>query len=529
MDRAETKKMVRLKKWQPKNTVYSIIFKRLNKITIFCGLLFIVLALINLPFAYNPELGEITFTISGKPQFGLGANVSFYVFMGLIPVIMGLIFILFSIFTGGRIALFILEDGKCVYLKFGIPKILKDFRVELDLKDTLQQISIGKRHQRFVMWCSVAAIMFLAFLLLDYMNFLNLTFDITTMFFEIKYSVKLMVLFNVIFIIGILLLFTLFPRRLFLLNTSETLLKFDYTELNVEIVKQVLKAPLNLPYIEPFAILSKSVRKEGKIRKSEPVIPENYPDVLKAQIYASYFDHLPLFMILTNIGLFLVVFVPNLLPNFFLGSFTFRIEYFITIAAFYSFIRTLQNYWYTDQQIQSKNNSLLVKRSNKIFGDSVEYFANIDKIERNFTPRKPHFLEYALLFFPILEIVWLMTNMISFPIYFFTQNIYTWLYFTVIAGIFFFTVVEYICPRPKLSITPKTQSKKNGKSELFAIYFPESPVFKLPPFKEAIKRKNFFKNSLMGFLLILIPLAIGIIWVLLSILGLLPPISETIF
>jgi len=520
----EKKIFERANKWKTEKAVYTIVFKRFNRLTFICGLLFLILAIINIPFLYNPETGEIAFILSGKPTFGFGAALSAYIFFGIIPAIVGLIFILFSILQARKIMFFMNNDGKCQFIKSRYPKLLPKHPIDIDMQGTLQQIKLGKRHQRFVIWMSIAIMFFLIYLILDYMNFLDPTFDIITTFYETEYSVKVMLLINVFYIIGTILPYTLFPRKECRIDTSIEFLKFDYTKIYVE---KVSESEIDLPFVKPFILLSKNMRAGEEDLKMEPVIPDHYPDILKTQINTKNFKHLPLFTILTNLGLFLIMFIPLLLPNYFLGGFTIRIEFFIIIAAFYFFVRNIQSNWYSAQNIESTDENLLIFRKNKIYGDSVTYIQDVEKAERTYTPRKPHYLEYVLFFFPIVQIVWVVANMITFPVYFFTQNIYTWLYIPAIAGIFFFTATEYVLPRSMLTFTPKAQGENRKKSESHSIYFPGTQIFKAPPLRY-VKKHGFKKNSTTGILLILIPVIFGIIWVILSLFGILPHISETV-
>ncbi len=496
---------------------YKIEFKRLNKISVLTGLLFILLAVINIPFLYDPELNQISFNFSGKPTFGLGGNLTFYIFVGIIPALIGLIVLVFSFFTARKKVFLMSNDGVCIYKK-----------KEFVLKDKLQQIRLGKRHQRFVIWFPVAIMLFLVFLLLDYMNLLAPSFDITTTFFGVEYSVKAMILLNVFFIVGVLLLLTLFPRRLCRIDTSEFYIKFNYINLNVQ---QIAETPVDLPYIKPFEMLSTGEKAEANHKKGKMSAPEKGPEVLKQQINAPDFKHLPLATLICNIALFLIIFLPQFIPNFFLGAFTFKIEYFLTIIAFYFTVRTLQNAWYSNQEIQFSEDqaNLVVKRSHKLFGDSTDYFSNINAIERTYEPRKPNFFEYILLFFPIMQIMWLIANYITYAEYFFTQNIYTVLYIIVIIGIFLFLTTEYIFPKPTLSISPKAQNPTLKNLEKYNIYFPAERTLKKLHLSNILKQNSFLRKSYPGILLILVPVLFALTWIILSALGLMPHISETIF
>ena len=94
----------------------------------------------------------------------------------------------------------IYKDGKARYIKKGISNLLLDTQVDFQLEDKIQQIKLGKRHQRFVIWIPVIVLIFLIYVLIDYMNFLDFTFDITFMFYEVELSLKFMLLINILFI-----------------------------------------------------------------------------------------------------------------------------------------------------------------------------------------------------------------------------------------------------------------------------------------------------------------------------------------
>jgi len=522
------KKDNKIKKYQNEDVAYIIVFNRFNKIAFLDGILFIVLAIMNLPFLYNPEVDQFVFSIAGKPTFTMGGNLTAYLFLGIIPALFGLIFILFSILTSRKILLILNKDGSCRYVKKGISNLLLDTQLDFMMKEKVQQIQLGKRHHRFVIWAPVAFMIFLIFLIEDYMNFLDPTFDITTTFFGMEYSVKTMFLINIFFIIGILLPITMLPRKLCRLDTSEEYVKFDYTKFKLE---RISDTEVDLPYIKPFEILSggRSILPSNEEQKKE--LPENFPEVLRTQANLKNFKHFPLLLLVLNTTLLVIAILPFIIPNFFLGGFTLKIEYFLIIAAYYFIVRTLHYFWYTNQEISLDNNNsdLIIKRTNRIFGDFIEYFEGIDKIEQDFAPRKPHYLEFALFFLPFMQLIWVIANIFTFPEYFFTKNPYTALYFIVIIAIFIITAAEYIFPRSMLSITPKAQGEQRKRTETYSIYFPSETVLKTPPLKDAIKEKKFLKNSLIGLLLILIPVIFRIIWIILSLQEIVPPIYDTIF
>ncbi len=509
----------KIRKFQSDNVVYSILFKRFKRLTLITGILLLVPAVFNYPLMYNPELGDITFAITGKPSFGPFGALTTYIYIGLFPAILGLVIIFFSILTSRKIIIFMNNDGTSQYRKLWAPYLFRYSYIDFSLKEDLQSISLGKRHHRFIIWAPVAGLIYLIFLLFDHVNMLDPSFDIWVDYFDTQYSTKFFIWINTLYFIGIMLLITLFPRKLCKIDTPEAFFKFTYTKIYIE-----KHSEAEVPYAKPFLMLSKGYRDDAF---KESIIPDYYPEVLIAHINNKDFKHIPFLLLLTNIGLFLIVFLPQLIPNFFLGPFTLRIEFFMMIAAFYFTIRTLHYNWYSGQEIQVKDRDLLIKRKNRIFGDSVEYFAGIEKIELNSTPRKPHLLEYALYLLPLVQIVWWFTMIFTFPVYFFTQNIFTILYFVVIIGIFLFTAAEYILPRSMLLVTPKAQSEIRKKIETFSIYFPSEKILKKFPLKQAREQKKFLQNSLSGFLLILIPVIIGLIWVILSIFGILPHIIYT--
>ncbi|MHA1436931.1 MAG: hypothetical protein ACTSPD_05100 [Promethearchaeota archaeon] len=515
-------------RWQDENVSSIIEFNRFNKIAFVNGILFIVLAIINIPFLYNPELDQITFNLTGKPTMILGGNLTMYLVLGILPLIIGLIFILFSILTSRKVILLIYNDGKCRYIKKGISNFILDTQVDFNLKKNIQQIQLGQRHQRFVIWITVVIMILIIYWLTDYINLLNYDFDITFYFYDFPLSLRIMILINIFFIIGILLPFTLFPRKLCRIDTSIEFIQFDYNRLDF---KMVSESPQTLPYIEPFKILA-SNKMEFQIKKeNNSKIPEHYPEILKELIKKKNFKYIPLFPIILNCAFFILILLPFFIPNFFLGSFTFKIEYFLTIAVFYISVKLLQKNWFSKQEIFLLNNGsdLLIRRKNPVFGEYVNYFANIEKIEPNYIPNKPHYLEFLLIFFPLMEIVWFLANIFTFSNYFFTQNPYTILYFIIIVGIFFFIANEYIFPLPTLSITPKSQKVSRKKVEKYNIFFPHIEILKFPPLKQSIKNNKFLNNSFRGILLILIPIIFSITWYILSLFEIVPSLYYTIF
>ncbi|MGV9198271.1 MAG: hypothetical protein ACOC44_16125 [Promethearchaeia archaeon] len=503
---------------------YSITFNRLNKITIVNGILFIILAIINIPLLYNPELDQITFNVSGKPAFFFGGSLAFYLTAGLLPLIIGIIFITFSLITGRPIVLLMHKDGKARYIKKLGGNLLLDTQVDFQMKGKLQYISLGKRHQRFVIWVTVAIMIYMVFLLSDFMYLLDLSFDITTTFFGMEYSMRWFILINIFYIIGILLPFTLFPRKLCKVETSKALVKFDYVNFNVE---KLTDEEVNLDYMEPFLRLEKEQEIKSQGRKNEK-IPEGFPDFVKKKVRNGEFSHFPRNSLILGLVLFLIVLLPQFLPNFYLMGFTFSVEYFIIVAAFFYIVGTLQNAWFSQQEVIPNNGHLTIIRENQIFGKSIEHYSQIREMDTSLTPRKPHFLEYIWFFFPFMEIVWVFYNIFRFPVYFFTENLYTILYFLVIIGIFLLVGAIYISPLRHLKVISENQPPTRKKSETFEVYFPEEKVQRNLGLKELISNGKLLENLIAGILLILIPIIAGIIWVILAILGILPSLAITI-
>ncbi len=489
------------------------------------------MAIFNIPFLYNPELGKITFELMGKPTMGPISAIRAYVFVGLIPLIFGLIFVLFSVLTSRKIEVLLYKNGMCRYVKKGVSNVKLDAQVDFQIKDSLQQIAIGKRHQRFVIWATVALFVFIIFMLIDYINFLNLAFDIEYKFYDYTLSLRTVLLVNIFWITGILALITLFPRRLCRIDTANEFVQFDYCYLTVQ--KNPKLEGFSLPYATPFEKMVLSERKEGTVVEKKESNTENLPATLKAQFNAKSFKHLPLISLVFNLAFLIVVLIPLLVPNFFLGGFTFRIEYFLSIATYYFLLLTLQNSWFNGQELELTDNNanLLIKRRNRLFGDNIQYYFNFDKIEQDFQSRKPHYLEFVLMFFPLWQVIWVIDNIVKYSNYFLTQNAYTWLYILIIISVFALTAVEFLFPRSVISITPKFQSQasKRVKTERYQLYFPAEQLLLVFPLKEAFKHKKLFKGSLSGLLLIVVPVAFGVLWVVLSSLEFVIPVYDTIF
>ncbi|MHA1150115.1 MAG: hypothetical protein ACTSR8_17920 [Promethearchaeota archaeon] len=508
--------------------IYRVTFKRFNRVTLLTGLFFFTFVILNIPFLYNPELGAITTDLIGKPTMGPGAAIRAYIWLGIIPLFLGLCFILFSYLSSRTIILDMYENGKGRYIKKGITNFLLDTQVDFNLKDNLQQISLGKRHQRFVIWVPIAILIFIIYMLIDYINFLDVTFDITFMFFDLELSLKIILLINIFLMISIMIPYTLFPRKLCRIDTAEEFIQFDYSTLEVKKLSESAKA---LHYINAFKLLNMEERKGGEYIPKESELPEKYPDILKDKINNRNFKHLPLFPIIMNFSFLSLIILPLFIPNYFLGGFTFKIEYFLSIAIFFLIVQTLQNLWFSEQKIfyEKNQNNLLVFRNNPLLGGSVNYFYNIDTIEHQFITRKPHFLEYTIFFFPIVQIIWIFFYMTIFIEYFFIENYYTILYIAVMIGIFYFTASEYVFPRSALNFTPANQRERNKKTEKFLLFFPAEELLKAPPFKEALKTKNGIKPMFRGMLIIILPVIFGLLWVILSFYSQVPGIYDTIF
>lgn len=506
---------------------YKITFKRLNKLTILVGIVYIVLAIINIPWLYNDTYGQIMFGFSEKPTILLGANITAYVFLGITPIIIGIAFISFSIITSREISLTILENGECQYFKKGVPILQSNFLTKFDLLSNLHQIKLGNRHQRFVIWVPVAINLFIILILYDYINFLNLNYDIAIPLYELSYSLKLNLIFNIVYMIAILIPFTFFPRKLCRIDCTGEYIQFDYEYLILQKKYEYKEVPF---YLKPFDILTVGNDAPIPLPKEKLELKSDLPEVLKSQITSKEFCHIPIFQLALCLCVFVLILLSYLLPNYFLGGFTLRIEYFMLIGVFYLIVRTLQNNWYSKQEISSSDGSsnLLIKRTNRLFGESIIYFGNIEKISQEFAPRKPHFLEYGLFFFPLLEIIWTIVNISSNSLYFFTMDPYTVIYIIVIVCIFLLMVSEYIFPLPLITSYPKKQVER-GKTNQYSIYFPENRSLKFPLIKETFQSDNFIEKYLAGILLILIPLIIGTLWVVLSSIGIIPSIYSTIF
>ncbi|MHA1282676.1 MAG: hypothetical protein ACTSQP_09235 [Promethearchaeota archaeon] len=519
------------------NASYAVLFKRFNRITFFTGIAFFIFAITNLPWAYNPEIDALTFQITGKPTITFITTITGYMFMGIIPILMGLIFLLFSLITSRKIILVFYSDGKARYIKKGFGNFLLDTQIDFKMKDSLQQIKLGRRHQRAVIWLPVIVLVFLIYMLLDYINFLDITFDITFYFYDLELSLKAMLIYDIIFMVALIIPYTLFPRKLCRIDTSKEFIQFDYRTLELFELSTPQK-PMH--FIEPFKILcdiekaKKQKNSEKNELKSQAIENINFnklPEILRKKIDEESFQHKPVFMLYPSIGLFAVVLITWLIPNYFFGGFTFKVEFFLTIAAYYFLLRTIQNDWFSNQEVKiiRNGNDLLIKRENRIFGTYIDYFTNYESINYEYHPLKPHFLEYFLFFLPICEIIWFINNMATFSEYFFTENFYTPIHIAVIVLIFFSLFGEYLFPRNSLNITPKSQENTRKVKEIFYIYFPIDYAPKWPSFREALKDRNYLRNCIPSLLLILVPVIFGIIWIILSSAGILLPIYDTIF
>lgn len=503
-----------------KEPCYELDFYRWNKITFIVGIFYAFLAIINLPFAYNPETASLNFGVSGKPGMVFGANISAYVNTGFIPLIIGVAFMVFSILTSGKIFLSINDDGTATYTKKGFIRHVPAKHRSLNLKENLQTLEYGKRHQRFVIWVPVAITIFLIYLLFDYINFLNLSFDITTYFFGLEYSIKSLLFINIFYLIFLMMAYTIFPRKAFKMHTSEEILQFDYVSFNVKKNDGAENALLN-----PI-IFSSINEKQAELPENERQITDEISEI----IHASAKKHFPAFLVITSLFVLVLMIAVKLIPNYFLGSFTLRIEFFMTIGAMYFLLRFLQNDWYQQQDLAFFNDgkNVFIKRSNQMFGNSGIYLNQVESMTTDAAAFKPHFLEYVLFFFPIVMILWMMSIMVSFATHFLTSNPFTWLHGVVSIVILAYPLILHVFPYPSIKIMPKNQSEHVRTKETFHFYFPTDSVLKGPAFGDIHESRAYIKNTIEGILIWLIPIVFGILWIVLSSFELIPSIFETI-
>jgi hypothetical protein len=496
-----------------------ISFKRLNRITIINGLILISLAFINFPFIID-EQGNFYFELLGQPGVTFIIEMNIYIFIGIIPIIFGLIFIVFSIITSRAITLNFLKKGdaestEIIYHKNAVAKNFLVTNEKLLLPEEIQEMIIGKRHQRFLSWASFGLIFFLIYLLTDYINFLNFSFDMIFVSAGFFISTRWMLTINILLLIIVAFLIILFPRRLFQLDTPEDFIKFDYNTCKLERFSDESKAISLLDVFEFGHLGNKKIIEEPEI-----VIIYD----LKETIGEVPKSHIPLFNLIVVIGYLFLVLVIQIIPDFFLLDFTADIYYFITYNSVFFFIRILHS-WFSEQIIRVNKDSIICSRKNPLVGKWVSY-NNFETMDYEYHTHKPHYLEYFVIFFPLIEIIWVINNLVYFSGYFIT-NIYTWGYILTVVGIIVFIFLEYNSPSSMLSLTPKFQSSKRRK-ESFLLFFPINHIDKIPSFKEAYKSKN-FKEILKENMIMLIPIIFGIIWVIFSVFGILPALEDTLF
>jgi hypothetical protein len=215
-----------------------ISFKRLNIIPIISGLILISLAFVNSPYLLN-EQGEFVFGITDPPGITLLAEINIYIVLGIIPIIFGSIFITFSFLTSRTITLEIAKRNAANSLEIIYKKspVIKDFlgtEQNLISSNEIQQIIIGKRHQRFLSWAAFAFIFFLIYLLWDYINYMNISFDMWFISAGIPISTRWLLTINMILMFIAAVIIVLFPRKLFQLDTPEDLVKFDYKSFKID-------------------------------------------------------------------------------------------------------------------------------------------------------------------------------------------------------------------------------------------------------------------------------------------------------
>ncbi|MHA1292248.1 MAG: hypothetical protein ACTSQJ_06220 [Promethearchaeota archaeon] len=519
---------IKVKEINNEKLIYKITFKRFNKTSFSIGAFFIFLALFNIPLLFNPEIKKLNIGFIGKPLFFYITTYTLYIFVGIFPFIIGIIIITYAILTSRKIILEFSENGSCQYIKKGIFKSFLSSDIEFNIQNSIQKISIGERDQKLLPWIIFTLMIYIVYLLIDYFNFLYYTFDITYKFYELNLSLKTMLVINIFYIILISSIFILFQKKICRIDTSEEYLKIDYVNFNIEKIKET---DIEIPFIEAFFEVKNNIIQIKSKNSEKEKLPDGFPEILKIQTGKECFKHLPLFSILINVSFLSIIILSQIISIFFLGLFTFKIEFFLIIAAFFLLIKTLQRCWYSYQEINFSENysNLSIKRFNPIFGMTIYYFSNIEKIEQDYIPSKPNYLEYIFFFFPLWEIFIVIVNLFSFPEMFFLNSLLSLFYFVIIVSIFIFIAAEYIFPKSTLCIIPKAQQHNRKKKEKFTVYFPESEKTFFPPFRKAFENKRFLKNSYEGIILILIPVIFGLVWYILIYLEIFPPIYEAIF
>jgi len=496
-------------------------FKRLNKIPIISGIILISLAFINFPFVID-EQGNFYFEFLEPPAITFLAEMNIFVFIGIIPIIFGVIFIIFAIISSRTISLNFLKKNSAnsyeiVYHKSGIFKNLLATNETLQFPEEIQQVIIGRRHQRFLTWASFGLLFFLIYLLWDYINFLNFSFDMIFVSAGLFISTRWMLSINIFLLIVVAFLIVLFPRRLFQLDTPEDFIKFDYTTFKLERLSDESK---NVSILDVFELGQEDDKKILEKVETEVI------DDLKETLGEVSNSHAPLFNLVIGIAYLLIVVVIQIIPNFFLLDFVADIYYFITYNSVFFFIRLLHNSWFSEQTIKINEDSIICSRKNPLAGNWIS-FNNFEAMDHEYRiHHQIHYLEYFVIFFPLVEIIWVIYNLFYFSGYFLT-NPCTWAYIITVIGIMLFIFFEYNAPASMLSFTPKFQSRER-EAERYSLFFPAKVSEKLPRFKDAYKSKN-LKEILKGNLILIIPIIFGIIWVILSVFGVLPPLEDTLF
>lgn len=504
------------------NSIASVSFKRLNIIPIISGLILIAMAFVNIPYIID-EKGVFSFGLLEPPAITFLAELNIYIFLGFIPIIFGSIFIIFAFVTSRTISLDFIKDSSAggseiSYKKKGFFNKIFATNQNLISPNEIQQIVAGKRHHRFLTWAAFAFLFVLIYLLTDYINYLNLSFDVYFISGGIPISTRWLLTINIIMLLVSAFLIVIYPRRLFQLDTPEDLVKFDYTELTVERFSDESKSISILEIIES----TRCVLAEKKIKDNNSLAI----DELKGQIKEIPKSHIPFFSLILSDVFMIIVIIIQIIPDFFLLDFTADIKFFLTFNSVYFFMRLHHSFLVKEQSIKMENNSIVCLRKNPISGYWLTY-NNFQDIELDHRPYQPHYLEFFVVFFPIMELIWVIYNMIYFAP-FFLINIYTIPYILVIFVIMACTILQYTVPYPTLSMVPKTQSRE-GKEERFHLYFPITPKEKIPDFGSAFKSRYFKTNYFRALLIISVPVIFGVLWVVLSVLGIVPPLESTMF
>lgn len=512
-----------------------IIFNNVNWFYVISSILLLFLPVINFPltsrYGYDYQFRfflDPTLLSNLDPTRNLLhyiAPLPIYIFIGVIPGVVGLIIILYVILNSfPKIIHFSASMFRLSELRFGIP-VKHDFD-----NDSLQMLNIGNKRMSTHSWLLFSALVYLAAVIWSYgfdsvlsngswfyFTIEQWVWDNTEMIFTINLGFHLFITVLVLIIAGLIIV--VFPRKNVIIETSDFQIKFPYHSLHL---KESNFNTLNeqSSIFDAFTIYLKTSNKNMSNDNDINSNIKTQNSMIKTQS-VTFIPHLKISLLgISLFSLFLIIF----LPGFFFGDFLFPFGMVGFVTLLFLTLRTLFYECYSKQKLSTPNQDFLTIRYNPLSGKQLFYVFNLVNInyEQDYSKNR-HFL---LLFGTIMiwEIFVVFSNMIQFITYFLT-NPWTFLHLSL-SLLYLLTLIYVVFDRPtNASITPEKQRNlREKRSENLKDSYHISFNSQISTAKEELRiwyinlKQNFtlrkIKENLTPMVFFIIPLTVFIVWLI---------------